>query len=302
MNYTLRASGITKKFNGKTVISGIDLDIAAGSTIGIIGKNGAGKTTFIKMALGFLRPSSGNITVFDEIPGRFPGRVGYLSERSEYHICFTGFEYLKHIASISDPHKKNLNSYVNELIDLVGLTDSGGKKMARYSKGMLQRLGIAQALITSPDFLILDEPFSGLDPSGQKELCDLILNLKTTKKTILICSHILAHLEKICENVALLHKGQIIRHERMTSILVSENNFTLELSEIKHDFLEKLKKHFNISDTGKNKYIYKERSSGEKEILLKEILNNGLAVNEFAPLKQTLDDYFNHVIAGKDGD
>jgi len=293
MDFVLEAAAVTKKFAGRKALDEVELKIPAGQTFGIIGRNGAGKTTFIKIALGFLRQTSGEINLFGERPGRFPGRAGYLSEKSDYHITFTGREYLAYLAGFSGVEKKAVGGRVAELLSLTGIEDAADRIMSHYSKGMLQRLGIAQSMITAPDFLILDEPFSGLDPSGQRDLCEIILKLKALNKTILVCSHILSHLEKICDGVAIIHEGKIIRSGPIASLLVKKDRYRLEIENMSDALFDALKSGFAMTRSGDRKIVFEERAKGEKEILLKSLIDKGVIINGLSAYKESLDDYFN---------
>lgn len=303
MKAVLEYTGVRKRFPQKEALSGVDLCVEEGGSLGIIGRNGAGKTTMIKLALGFLRPSEGAVRVFGEVPGAFPGRTGYLSETSEYHLVFTGREYLGHMAGISgiDIHEKN--RLIPELLELTGMADGADRPMARYSKGMLQRIGIAQAMITSPDLLILDEPFSGLDPSGQRELCDIISNLRTMKKTIVVCSHILAHLEKVCGAVAVIHSGRVLRQGRIEDLLSKKGHFTIGIGNAKKDLIGSLAARYALAEREDGRFVFGEREPGEKERLLKELIDGGASIDELAPSRESLDDFFELAIAadGREG-
>lgn len=301
MNYILDASGVTKNFSGKMALREVELKIGAGETFGLIGRNGAGKTTFIKIVLGFLRQSSGEVSLFGERPGRFPGRAGYLPEQADYHATFTGREYLSYIAGFSGVEGQETERRVADLLALTGIEGAADRVMSRYSKGMLQRLGIAQSMITSPEFLVLDEPFSGLDPSGQRDLCDMIVRLKSLGKTILVCSHILSHLEKVCDGVAIIDGGRIIRSGPVASLLLKKDRFRLEAENVGAGLFDSLRARFALERAGGGRFFFEERAKGDKESLLGTLVENGAVINELAPCRETLDDFFNGEVSKAEG-
>ncbi len=301
--FILEVSGVSKKFSGKTVLNEVSLKIPRSSAFGLIGRNGAGKTTFIKLVLGFLRPSAGSINFIRVRPGDNFSGIGYLPEFQDYHPLFTGREYLMCLAEISGMTHAAAVSKTDEMLKLTGMEGvSADRRMAYYSKGMLQKIGIAQALLHSPEFIILDEPFSGLDPFAQKELRDIIFGLKKNGKTILICSHILSHLEKICDNVALIHKGRIICSGDMASLLVKNGRYKLLINNAPADITSELIKNGNLMQSAGEGYIIEEKKPGDKETVLKMLIESGAFIDGLVEVRDTLDDYFNSAVSSRKGD
>ncbi len=150
------------------VLSGVNFTLLEGQTVGLIGENGAGKTTLIKIVLGFLNPTSGSVRVFGKKPGQTSG-IGYLPEKPDYHLLFSGREYLGWLARLSGISGRRMQNRIEDVLGLVGMQGRANQRMSNYSKGMLQRIGVAQAMLGDPSLVILDEPLSGLDPSGQKD-------------------------------------------------------------------------------------------------------------------------------------
>ncbi len=300
MELALEAAGVSKKFNNKTALADISFGVPRGSAFGIIGRNGAGKTTLIKLILGFLRPSGGSLSVIGGKPGEFYSKIGYLPEYPDYHLSFTGREYLKYLAGVSGMNGAAAAAKVSELLEMTGMSYGADRRMAHYSKGMLQKIGIAQALMTSPEFVILDEPFSGLDPFAQKELCDIMAALKTQNKTLLICSHILAHLEKICCGFAIIHRGRIIRHGETSSMLVTRGRYRLSVENAGAAVVEELKEKHGLSKAEDGGYILEEKKKGDKEAVLKKLIESGALINALGESKETLDDYFNSVVSPRE--
>jgi len=280
---------VNKSFD-KQVLVDINFSLLEGQTLGLIGKNGAGKTTLIKIILGFLKANQGEVRVFGLEPRKAAGTIGYLPEHPNYHLLLTGRDYLKYLGMISGV--KNLTERLRYILDLVGMTENASRRMNRYSKGMLQRIGLAQAILLNPGLLILDEPLTGLDPSGQKDLRDVIIELQGQGKSILLCSHLLNEVEKVCTDIAIIHQGKIISQGGIDRLLVNENLFELKVSGMSEEAMRQIQEEYKIIETREGSYIYDEKNSGEKEIVLKRLIDLGGAINELKQFKKTLEEYF----------
>lgn len=206
----LKIDNLHKSFGKNTIINGLSMSIPENTIFGFLGKNGAGKTTTMKMILGFLKKDEGSIEVFGEEvsfgqskTNRF---IGYLPDVPEFYGYMTAKEYLNLCGAITGLSKNEIKNKSVELLELVGLRDVN-KRISGYSRGMKQRLGIAQALLNSPKLLICDEPTSALDPLGRKEILDIILKIKDST-TVIFSTHILSDVEAICDHVVVLDKGK----------------------------------------------------------------------------------------------
>ena len=193
-------------------VRGVSFAVEAGEVFGLIGPNGAGKTTTIKMIMSLIAPSAGAIEVFGAaVPSKSSrARVGYLPEISYYYDYLKPEEILDFYARLYGLDRSTRKRRIGELLERVGLAEAKHKPLRKFSKGMLQRVGLAQALIADPELIILDEPQSGLDPLGRKEVADLIRELKEQGKTIFFSSHILSDVERICDRVAVMMRGKIV--------------------------------------------------------------------------------------------
>lgn len=210
-------------------LQGLDLTVAPGELFGLLGPNGSGKTTTIKLLLGLIQPSSGDAFVFGRAPSdrRVKHRIGYLPEETYLYRFLSAEETLRFYGRLFRIPRPILRRRIDELIDLVGLGHARTQRMGEYSKGMARRLGLAQALINDPDLVILDEPTSGLDPIGTAEVKELIQRLRQEGKTVLLCSHLLADVEDVCDRIAILHRGVLKECGRVDELLSAQDRQTL---------------------------------------------------------------------------
>jgi len=216
----LEMKQISKSFGNNQILAGIDMTVPQHSIVGFLGKNGAGKTTTMKIVLGLLKADKGSITVCgervtygDTKTNRY---IGYLPDVPEFYGYMNPMEYLRLCGEITGLSKKQIYGKGEELLDLVGLT-SEQRRIKCFSRGMKQRLGIAQALLNEPEILICDEPTSALDPIGRKEILDILLAIKG-KTTVLFSTHILSDAERICDYIALLHQGKLALYGTLSEI------------------------------------------------------------------------------------
>ncbi|MGH7999818.1 MAG: ABC transporter ATP-binding protein [Brasilonema sp.] len=211
-------------WNSKIVsLKSCSLKVYKGETFGLLGPNGAGKTTLLKLLLGIIRPTSGRGLILGRPLGdrSVKERIGYLSENPYFSDHLTGWEFLQLCAGLFQIPKKVQRQRIPQLLELVGLSQADARKklLRRYSKGMLQRIGMAQALINDPELVFLDEPMSGLDPVGRRQIREIILALKATGQTIFFNSHILSEVEQICDRVAILAQGELISSGSLDELL-----------------------------------------------------------------------------------
>ena len=219
--------------NQKVVsLKSCSLKVYQGETFGLLGQNGAGKTTLLKLLLGIIRPSSGRGLLLGKPLGDCGARqrIGYLPENAYLYDYLTGWEFLQMAAQLFQIPKKVQQQRILRLLEEVGLSkfDARKKQMRRYSKGMLQRVAMAQALINDPDLIFLDEPMSGLDPVGRYQMREIILSLKKQGKTIFFNSHILNEVELICDRIAILRKGELICSGNVEQLLGRPNTYRVK--------------------------------------------------------------------------
>jgi len=196
-----------------TALRGLSLDIPSGHVYGLLGPNGSGKSTTLKVLLGLVTPTSGTSEIFGVPSAQVKSRtdVGFLPENPYFYKFLTGAETISFYGKLCGLGGSTLRARVTELLELVGLQDAGDRRIGGYSKGMLQRIGLAQAMVHDPRLLILDEPTAGVDPAGSRQIRDLILRLKERGKTVLLTSHLLEQVQEVCDRVGILAKGELVR-------------------------------------------------------------------------------------------
>lgn len=222
----IRTDGLTKHYPGVEALSDLSLDVPAGSIYGFLGPNGAGKSTTLKILGGLIAPSSGSASVAG-VPlsagTAYRREVGYLSQEPRFYDWMTGRETLRFVASLArDPGAED-RSWIDRVLARVGLTDAADRRSKTYSGGMRQRLGIAQALVTKPRVLLLDEPVSALDPLGRREVLELMADLRG-EATVFYSTHILEDVQRVSDHVAILDRGRLVRAAPTAELLASFTN------------------------------------------------------------------------------
>ena len=216
--HAIVTEGLTKRFGATTAVDGLSITVPRGGVVGFVGPNGAGKTTTIRMLMGLARPTAGSATVLGEglaHPSRYLGRVGALIESPAFYPALSGRRNLVALARLSG----NGMDRVDEMLAQVNLAEWGGKAYRSYSLGMKQRLGIAAALLSDPELLILDEPTNGLDPAGIHEMRDFLVGLGRKGKTVFVSSHLMAEVQKMCERLVVLRRGRLVFEGTVDALL-----------------------------------------------------------------------------------
>lgn len=293
----LKITNLHKSFGDKQVLKGLNLTVPENCIFGFIGKNGTGKTTTMKMILGLLKIDEGEITLNQEkvvygetSTNRF---IGYLPDVPEFYAFMTAKEYLHFSGQICGMDKKEIEDRTNELLTLVGL-EKETHRIKGFSRGMKQRLGIAQALLNRPKLLICDEPTSALDPIGRKEILDILLKVKE-QTTVLFSTHILSDVERICDEVALINDGVIKLEGKLVDIKAKyrKKEYLLELENEKS--LEILLNDFNKMCLVNSKLVFNEDDYSLSSIL-KYLEDNDLSILKLERLEPSLEDLFMEVL------
>lgn len=242
----VKCVGLTKTFrdfwmrNRVKAVDRIDLDVRRGEVFGLLGPNGSGKSTTIKMILGLLHPTAGRIAVFNHLPRNVvtKQKIGYLPEESYLYPFLDARETLDYYGRLFHQHRRQRKQRTEMLLSMVGLDRVVRRPVGEYSKGMQRRIGLAQALINDPELLILDEPTTGLDPIGTRQIKDLIVQLAERGKTILLCSHLLADVEDVCHRVAVMFGGKVRRHGTVDELLTQAGVSTLQIESLSSEDVE----------------------------------------------------------------
>jgi len=194
-------------------VRNLSLDVNEGEVYGLLGPNGSGKSTTLKVLLGLVTPNQGKATIFGKDSREYRSRaeVGFLPENPYFYKFLSAEETLRFYGKICGLRSKELDARIHELIELVGLQDARHRRVGGFSKGMLQRIGLAQALVQDPKLVVLDEPTAGVDPAGSRQIRDLILDLKKRGKTVLLTSHLLGQVQEVCDRVGIMARGEMVR-------------------------------------------------------------------------------------------
>src|SRR5687767_6045470 len=212
-----------------TAVRELSLTVEPGQVYGLLGPNGSGKSTTMKIVLGLVTPTSGRTEIFGLDSRLVESReaVGFLPENPYFYKFLTGIETLRFFGKLCGLSGRALEDRARDLLARVGLSDAADRRIGGYSKGMLQRIGLAQALVQQPRLLVLDEPTAGVDPAGSREIRDLILDFKHRGLTVLLCSHLLSQVQEICDRVGILHQGRLVREGRLDELISIENQTEL---------------------------------------------------------------------------
>jgi ABC-2 type transport system ATP-binding protein len=271
----------------------VSLEVDAGEIFGFLGPNGAGKTTTIKAAMGLIRPSGGKVRLFgrDHNDLSVRARVGFLPEQPYFYDYLKPREILDFYGRLYGIPAAQRRRRIDDLLERVGLADATNKTLRKFSKGMLQRVGLAQALIGEPELVVLDEPMSGLDPVGRKQVRDLMVSLKAEGKTVFFSSHILADIESICDRVAMVHRGRVVRTGRLHDLLQSEKSHIEIIFAPPSIDVRALTDGYVVSLSATGGY-HRAIVDGRPEPLLARLISHGCRIDSVVPRRESLEELF----------
>jgi ABC-2 type transport system ATP-binding protein len=298
----IETRGLRKVFGSKPAVENLSLTVQRGEVFGFLGPNGAGKTTSIKMLLGLITPTAGEGHLFGAALGdpRARARVGFLPEHFRFHDWLTATEFLELHAELYRLPRPLRRQRINELLELVGLAPHAGKKLRQFSKGMLQRIGLAQALLNQPELVILDEPTSGLDPVGRRLVRDIIRDLRQGGTTVFLNSHLLSEVEITCDRVAFIKHGEVLRISPLQTLVEGELSVEIRARGLTGEIL-----------SGLERWSRSVRSDGEWLVLTlpgeadlpgvnRYLVESGVEVYALRPQHISLEDLFIQIV-GTDG-
>jgi len=296
----VRVEGLVKDFRPgfglrrKRVLHGISFEVKRGEVFGFIGPNGAGKTTTLKVLMGLIRASAGRAELLGHEVGEssYRRQVGFAPESPYFYEFLTGREILSFYARLCEVAKPRIAARVDEVLAQVGLAGAGDARLRTYSKGMLQRIGIAQALVHDPSVLFLDEPMSGLDPMGRKEIRDLIVRLNREGKTVFMNTHILSDVEMICDRVAIIVAGRIAYEGALEAFEGEPKLYDLTLAGLPADFAEELEATLGTSLGGRGDRVTLRLPEKETNELVQAALARGARVEELMRHREDLEALF----------
>jgi len=272
-------TGLTKVFPASfrrqsiVAVRDLDLQVKPGEVYGLLGPNGSGKSTTLKIVLGLVSPTRGQTEIFGRNSRLVESReaVGFLPENPYFYKFLTGTETLRFFGQLCGLSGASLKKRVDEMLELVGLTDARERRLRGYSKGMLQRIGLAQALINEPRLVVLDEPTAGVDPAGSRQIRDLIVDLRRRGTTVLLSSHFLAQVQEVCDRVGILADGVLVREGRLEELLAIESQTELVLENASDKLVNEVEA---LAANSGAKLVARRRSTTTLERLFLEATRN----------------------------
>ncbi|MCK0473060.1 ABC transporter ATP-binding protein [Halalkalibacter sp. APA_J-10(15)] len=284
---------LSKKYKEQTAVHPLTFSINKGSCVAVLGPNGAGKTTTLQMLAGLLTPTSGRINFSHLSKGDMRSEIGFLPQHPSFFNWMTASEFLQLSGQLAHIRKNELHAKIDEVLNFVGLTSAKKKKIAGFSGGMRQRLGLAQAIIHEPKLLILDEPVSALDPQGRRDVLQLIQSLKG-KMTILFSTHILHDAEQVCDDIFILKEGQLKWQGKLDDLQEEQHSINLKLTVERNvaqhlDHLSTINDYRIVDDT--TAFIHIQHQTEGTQIL-SALLKNGAVVTHYELVKESLEDAY----------
>ena len=298
----IRTRGLRKVFGGKVAVRRLTLEVARGEVFGFLGPNGAGKSTSVKMLLGLVSPTSGEAEILGQPVGdvKTRSRVGFLPEHFRFYDWLTGEELLKLHGRLYGMSHAALRERVPVLLDLVGLTPHRNKRLRDFSKGMLQRIGLAQALINDPDLIFLDEPTSGLDPIGRRLVRDIIKAQRDRGATVLLNSHLLGEVEITCDRVAFIKDGEVVESRELHGESEEQSTVSIRALNVTVEVLNGLSQWSSSARTDGDRLTLTLSSNTLLPEIVRYLVAKGVDVYEVAPQRLSLEERFLEIV-GSDG-
>lgn len=297
MTSAIHTQGLGKDYKRCSAVKGLDLEVPKGSVFGLLGPNGAGKTTTILMLLGNIRPTRGGGEVLGKPIGDTATRkkIGFLPEKFQFHSFLTASEFLSFYGSLSGMSRVERKERIPELLEWMGLTEKTNDRLRTFSKGMLQRIGLAQALLHNPELIILDEPTSALDPFGRKQVRDIILALKAQGKTVVINSHTLSEIELTCDHIAIIESGELRLQGKVSELLGEVSSVELEVRNLNDEAMSEIRQivaKVRIEKVPITQFTAWLRKPEDIAELARAIVQNGCDLLALRPKRDTLEELF----------
>ncbi len=288
------AEGLAKTYGGRPALQGLSLRVGRGEVVGLLGPNGAGKTTTVKILLGLVHPDGGRATVFGRDTGdpEARRRVGYLPEQFRFPAWMTGQALLDHHGRLAGLDAERRREQSGEVLELVGLTGREQERIGGYSKGMQQRIGLAQALVGQPDLVILDEPTSALDPIGRRDVREVVRTLRRRGAAVLLNSHLLSEVEMVCDRVAIVDRGRLVRQGRLDELVGGDLELRVRLDRVDGRALDLLGGHGEVVASEGDEVLVTLDDPGAVADLAAELVSAGYGLLALVPLQRSLEEVF----------
>lgn len=284
----IKAQGIVKRYGDVLALNRLSLEVPAGTVFGLLGPNGAGKTTLLRLVMGFIFPDDGELDRGD----LSPTRIGYLPERAFYPPRFTIGEYLATVGRLAGLVPATLGPTLDRLLSELDLSQAAGRRLGACSRGMLQRLGLAQALMADPPLLLLDEPALGLDPAGQKFMREQIMSLQEAGKTVLLSSHHLDEVMRVCSHVAVIAQGRLVQCGPLKTILAPRAQVTIVSSPLAPELAAELTALAPGITVSEGEVKLTGEAVAHKAHVLRRMLDGGVDVRQLYEQHATLEEIY----------
>ena len=300
MTLAIQTAHLNKTFANHVAVTDLTLEVARGEVFGFLGPNGAGKTTTIKMLLGLCRPSSGTASVLGGSIRDLEVRrkLGFLPELFRFHEWLSGEEFLRFHGQLYGMTRSDLERRIPEVLALVGLEGREPDKLRTYSKGMQQRIGLAQAILNRPELVFLDEPTSALDPLGRREVREIISRLKLEGMTVFLNSHLLSEVEQSCDRVAIVHRGTVLRSGPLRELL-STLELEVRVDRVTPELEARLARFGRVLEISETLIRLELNAEADVPVIAKTVIDCGCELRALVPKHQGLEELFMDVIDGE---
>lgn len=303
--FAIETDKLTKVYkNNVKALNEVSINVEKGRFYGLLGPNGAGKTTLVKSLLGITKITEGGAKILGQDVSNYKikKRIGYLPENHRFPQFLNGRQVLEFFGGFSDMPKPEMKKRIEYLLDLTKMTEAANSRIKTYSKGMIQRIGIAQALVNDPEILFLDEPTDGVDPVGRREIRDLLLSLRDQGKTMFLNSHLLSEVELIADKVAIIDKGKIIKEGTVEELTSCDKQYTISYSgELTDEFFGNNEINENLVKRNSGSFTANLEDLNDLNLIIDKVRSAGILIETIESRKITLEDSFMNLLQDKKG-